>query len=70
VSYPIGETIASLEEHVPDPLTRQMLSDIYRKGAYLTKWFNKNGHSATNGTNGTSHEKHTEGQTGATPVAQ
>jgi putative phosphoesterase len=49
VEYPLEETIASLEAHIPDPLARLMLADIYRYGAFLKKWMRENGNGTTNG---------------------
>lgn len=46
--YPVGETITGVEEGVADPTAREMLSDIYRGGPYLAKWF-KNGNGNGNG---------------------
>ncbi|HEV3437533.1 MAG TPA: YfcE family phosphodiesterase [Gemmata sp.] len=53
VDYPLTETIAAVEALIPDLTARQTLSDIYRSGAYSTKWIRANGHGSTNGsTNG------------------
>jgi hypothetical protein len=55
VDYPLTETITAVESLIPDLTARQTLSDIYRSGAYSTKWIRANGHSSTNGsTNGVS----------------
>ena len=62
VEYPIEETIAAAESLIPDQLARQMLADIYRSGAYVTKWFRVNGHAGANGSaesvNGNGKEPH------------
>ena len=48
VEYAVGETISGVENSVEDPTAREMLTDIYRGGNYLSKWF-KNGGSNGNG---------------------
>jgi putative phosphoesterase len=63
VEYPLAETIAATEASIDNDIARQMLTDIYRNGAYHTKWFRPNG--LTNG-NGNGHApplngKHSEG---------
>jgi putative phosphoesterase len=49
VAYPLEETIAAVEELIPDQPARLMLADIYRYGAYLKKWMNHNGNGMSNG---------------------
>jgi diadenosine tetraphosphatase ApaH/serine/threonine PP2A family protein phosphatase len=67
IDYPIGETIAAIEDMVTEPTARQMLVDIYNGGSYLAKWrangmwpmvngHNGNGTANGNGTtNGSGH---------------
>ena len=51
VEYPVGETITGVEGTVEDPTAREMLTDIYRGGNYLSKWF-KNGPNGNSNGNG------------------
>jgi putative phosphoesterase len=52
VEYPIGETIAGIEEMVAEPTARQMLTDIYQGGPYLAKWRANGQWPMANGQNG------------------
>jgi putative phosphoesterase len=54
VEYPTGEPITGVEEAIEDPTAREMLTDIYRGGPYIAKWF-KNGNANGNGNGNGKH---------------
>ena len=51
VEYPVDETVRAVQAADFDPTAKQMLSDLYRGGAFLARWV-KNGHAGPKNGNG------------------